>query len=76
MNYRETFKAKVNETLSKNSLGIHTDRNYVCIHSMYRTWGKGDFSAFFQKNRKEKHMIPVSKIHISLNCVSAVLLVK
>lgn len=38
---------------------------------------KGDFSAFFQKNRKEEHSAPASKMHIpSLGCKCSVLLVK
>lgn len=74
MNSKEILRAKVNETFSKNSLGIHTDRyEYVqCI----KLGEKGDFSAF-SKQTKEKHSAPISKTHIpSVSCKCSVLLVK
>lgn len=64
MNSRETFRAKVNETFSKNSLGIIlTEIRYEYVWC-FKLGKKGDFSAFFQKNIKEKYSAPVRKMHI------------
>lgn len=63
MNSRETFKAKVNETFLKNSLAFKLiEIRYEHVWCM-KFRKKGDFHAFFQKNRKEKHSAPISKLH-------------
>lgn len=63
MNSRETSRAKVDKTFLKNSLAlklIEIRYEHVCCIEFRK---KGGFSACFQKNRKEKHSAPISKLH-------------